>query len=204
MHCVQRCIFRYSRGDDVRALKSDVLQWVEAMEMNARVVAAIPAEPATFKLMYTRLELDNVYDALTMLAFAVALKFTATEMQRVLDAIGRRSEDALIDEAAKVLGDRTRTVAAASKFPKVYAGLLDVWRSAPEARAAKLSKFMEQWKRNIKPIYWSNSLEGAEGAYFGYWAFDVALAAMVLGIDDTALRTNPYYPADLVDAARAG
>ena len=48
----------------------------------------------------------------------------------------------------------------------------------------------------------SNSLKGAEGAYFGYWCFDIALAVMLLDIPDAALKKSAYYPADLVDAAQ--
>lgn len=201
-YCFKVCVLRFGRGDEIGAIRADVWRWVEAMEIYARIVAAMPVEPASVKLMYTRVQLDTVYDAQTLLAFAVALKFDTTEIKRVLNAIGHAGEDALIDEAAKTLGDSTRKVAANSKFPKVYAGLVDVWRCAPAERASKLNDFMGKWKRNIKPIYWSNSLEGAEGAYFGYWAFDVALAVMLLGIDDTALKSNPHYPADLVAWAR--
>ncbi|AVS76955.1 hypothetical protein C8234_02010, partial [Paracidovorax avenae] len=89
------------------------------------------------------------------------------------------------------------------KFPKVYDPLLEVWRCDPAERPAKLLAFSKVWKKKIKPIYWSDSLNGADGAYFGYWCFDVALAAIALDIPDDALRDNPYYPKDLVDAARS-
>ena len=118
------------------------------------------------------------------------------------DAAHAVSDTLRIPLAARALGDAGRPVAAVCKYPKVYAPLLDVWRSAPEHRPDTLLAFAKQWKRKIKPIYWSQTLEGAEGAYFGYWCFDLALAAIVLNIPDEALRDNPYYPADLVDAAR--
>lgn len=146
--------------------------------------------------------LDTVYDALTMMGFAKALHFKPEEIKRLINAIGHAGEDALIDEAARALGDAQRLVAEACKFPKVYDPLLEVWRCAPEERPAKLLAFSKVWKKKIKPIYWSDSLNGADGAYFGYWCFDVALAAIVLGLDDEKLRGNPYYPKDLVDAAK--
>lgn len=37
----------------------------------------------------------------------------------------------------------------------------------------------------------------------GYWALEVGALAVLYGWDDSALRANPHYPADLVDAARA-
>ena len=109
----------------------------------------------------------------------------------------------LIDEAARALGDVNRPVAIECVFPKVYAPLLEVWRSAADLREARLREYAASWKKKLSPIYWSNSLKGAEGAYSGYWCFDIALAVMLLDIPDTALKKRAYYPADLVDAARA-
>ena len=93
-------------------------------------------------------------------------------------------------------------VASECAFPRVYAPLLEVWRSAVDLREARLREYAASWKKKISPIYWSNSLKGAEGAYFGYWCFDIALAVMLLDIPDAALRKSAYYPADWVDAAR--
>ncbi|MCL2871782.1 MAG: PoNi-like cognate immunity protein [Betaproteobacteria bacterium] len=200
---IKLIVLKYGRGDTIESICPDLWRWVEAMEFQAQVNNALPADKKDIRDMYERITLDTVYNALTIFAFAVALRLDATEMMRVINAIRHPGEDALIDEAARALGDVNRPVADACKFPKVYASLLEVWRSPAEQRAEKLQTFGQQWKRKIRPIYWSNSLEGAEGAYFGYWCFDIALAAIVLKIDDHGLRSNSYYPTDLVDYARS-
>ncbi|AVS72366.1 hypothetical protein C8247_02345 [Paracidovorax avenae] len=199
----QICVLQFSRGDALEEIRPNVWEWVKAKEIHSRIVGEIPPERKSEKAMYQRVTLDKVYDALTMMAFSRALHFNLSEMQRLFGAIGYSGEDALIDEAARALGDVQRSVAEACKFPKVYDPLLEVWRCDPAERPAKLLAFSKIWKKKIKPIYWSDSLNGAEGAYFGYWCFDVALAAMALGIEDQKLRDNPYYPKDLVDAAKA-
>ena len=201
-YALQIVILRYSAGDEIQAIKASVLQWVEARELQQRVLASLPPKHED-KVMYERITLDTVYDALTMMAFGRALHFKSTEMKRLIDAIGHPGEDALIDEGARALGNVQRTVAETCKFPKVYDPLLEVWRCDPSERPAKLLAFSKVCKKKIKPVYWSDSLNGAEGAYFGYWCFDVALAAIALNIEDSSLRDNPYYPGDLVDAARA-
>lgn len=201
LYALQIVILRYSAGDEIQAIKASVLQWVEARELQQRVLASLPAKHED-KVMHERVTLDTVYDALAMMAFAKALHFNAAEMKRLVNAVGHAGEDALIDEAARALGDAQRPVAETCKFPKVYDPLLEVWRCDPLERSEKLLAFSKAWKKKIKPIYWSDSLNGADGAYFGYWCFDVALAAIVLGIDDEKLRDNPYYPKDMVDAAR--
>ena len=199
---IELIILKYGQGDSIESIRADLWRWVAAKEFQAQINNDLPANKKNIRDMYEQVVLTTIYDALTIFAFAAALRLNATEMTRVINAIRHSGEDALIDEAARALGDVNRPIAGACKFPKVYTPLLEVWRSPVEQRAEKLQTFGQQWKRKISPIYWSNSLEGAEGAYFGYWCFDIALAAMVLKIDDQGLRGNPYYPADLVDYAR--
>ena len=200
---LELCIIKYGRGDDLPTIRPSVWQWVKAQEIHARVMAAASPDHRKVKEMYEKVTLDTVYNALTIMAFAKALKFKPDELKRVIHAIGHAGEDALIDEAARALGDVGRRVAGTCLYPKVYDPLLEVWRCDPSVRPAKLLAFAKVWKKKIKPIYWSDSLNEAEGAYFGYWCFDVALAAIALEIPDEALRDNPCYPKDLVDAARS-
>jgi hypothetical protein len=202
MYAFQLCVLKFSRGDALEEIRPDIWTWVTAKEIHARIVSKIAPEQKGVKLMYERITLDTVYDALTMMAFAKALNFNTQEMTRLISAIGHPGQDALIDEGARALGDAKRPIAEACKFPKVYTPLLEVWRCHPSEQPAKLLAASKVWKTKMRPIYWSNSLKGAEGAYFGYWCFDVALAAIVLGIEDKPLRDSPYYPKDLVDAAR--
>ena len=196
------CIYRFSRGDRLEEMRGSILLWIQAKEIQKRVMANSPIEFKKTCDLYARITLDTVYDALTMMTFSVALHFTPEETRRLLDAIGHAGKDALMDEAARALGDVNRPVASECAFPRVYAPLLEVWRSAADQREARLREYAASWKKKISPIYWSNSLKGAEGAYFGYWCFDIALAVMLLDIPDAALRKSAYYPADLVDTAR--
>ena len=195
------CIYRFSRGDSLEDIRPHVLLWIQAKEIQQRVIENTPTEFKKACEQYTKVTLDTVYDALTMMAFSVALRFSPEETHRLLNAIGHAGKDALIDEAARALGDVNRPMAEECAFPNVYAPLLEVWRSAPEQREALLQKYISSWKKKISPIYWSNNLKGADGAYFGYWCFDIALVVILLNIPDAGLRKNQYYPTDLVDAA---
>ncbi len=197
------CVMRYGRGDAIGDLRKSVWQWVEARELAVRMFSQLPPDLKDVRLMYEKLTLDGVYNGLTMMAFARALKFDQEEMKRLIDAVGHSGQDALIDEAARALVEEQRIAANACMYPKVYEPLLDVWRSPTPEQPAKLLAFSKVWKKKIKPIYWSDNLSGAEGAYFGYWCFDIALAAIALKLPDEPLRGNAYYPGDLVDAARS-
>src|SRR5690606_36020571 len=103
----------------------------------------------------------------------------------------------VLDHVALALGDTSRKPAPQSKFAKIYGGLTEVITSPPEQRSPRLKKFVESWYKKMNPIYWHNSHQDAEGAYFGYWCFEAALVAMLFGVDDTAVLDHPNYPGDL-------
>ncbi len=98
MYTFQICVLRYGRGDAMEKIGPSIWRWVEAKEIESKMISQIPPERKNEKVMYERLTLDTVYDALSMMAFAKALHFNAAEMKRLIDAIGHPGEDALIDE----------------------------------------------------------------------------------------------------------
>ena len=102
------CIYRFSRGDSLEDIRQHVFLWMQTKEIQQRVIANTPAEFKKICEQYTRVTLDTVYDALTMMAFSVALRFTPEETHRLLSAIGHAGKDALIDEAARALGNVNR------------------------------------------------------------------------------------------------
>lgn len=192
----------FSRGDRVEDLRGPVMQWIDARELRAALHQKyLPPEERTPRTMYVWLTQDTAYECLAMLAFGRALRFNKTEMQRLLKAVGHEGEDALLDTAARALGDVDRGVAADCKFPKAYGKLLEVWQAPAEDRAAKLLAYSKGWMNKMRGTYWHGTLDSGD-AYFGYWCFEIALTAMALDIDDSDLRKDKYYPADLVDAAR--
>ena len=114
-------------------------------------------------------------------------------------AVGRPTSTILVIACSGA----SRAPAEECKFPKVYSGLAEVIVAPPDQRPAKLKKFVEQWYQRISPIYWHESHQAAEGAYFGYWCFEAALVSMVFDIDDRELLNHPHYPGDLTQHYRA-
>lgn len=55
-----------------------------------------------------------------------------------------------------------------------------------------------EWYNFHKEAYWYNADKADNNIYEGYWAFDIAAIAKILGIDDSKLKDVPYYPYDLV------
>lgn len=65
--------------------------------------------------------------------------------------------------------------------------------------AEPLKTYLSRWYSTNRSVGWydSHKDENTE-LYFGYWCFETAAIVKRLGIDDTLIRDNKYYPADLV------
>jgi Domain of unknown function (DUF1911) len=73
----------------------------------------------------------------------------------------------------------------------------------PEANA-ELKAYCEHWYKCFEYAPWHNShtrIEGTEGDYFGYWAFEAGAVALLYDLDDSAID-HMVYPRDLVQWAR--
>jgi hypothetical protein len=188
---------RYSRGDSINEIREDILNNIEYLKLRRKTLDAFPL-PLSTEAMYEKLDLGTLFQDLTLFAFMIALKFSNDEIKDALKQIKNLKEDALLDLIVAFVSKRSPDEKIPSKYPKIYSKLVDVIHAAPEKRAEMVKIYLEQWYKLMSPIYWHDSHKAAEGAYDGYWAFDVALVVMLLDIDDTSFRDNKYYPKDLV------
>ena len=82
-----------------------------------------------------------------------------------------------------------------------YSKTINIFSSANEDRAALLAEYLSEWyQASSKEPYFESHKKGL--SFYGYWAWEAAAIAVVLGIDDTDLNETPFYPDDLVVYAR--
>lgn len=73
-----------------------------------------------------------------------------------------------------------------------------------EERSAAMEKHMQSWPRIVSPYGYKEKLDSPPW-FDGHscdLAYEIALAASLYDIDDTAFRNHPYYPRDLADYYR--
>ncbi|WP_239352099.1 PoNe immunity protein domain-containing protein [Snodgrassella communis] len=62
-----------------------------------------------------------------------------------------------------------------------------------------LKNYLEKdWYKSMKLTYWYDNHKSKADTFFGYWSFESGALAKILGLDDTALKDQPYYPYDMV------
>lgn len=81
-----------------------------------------------------------------------------------------------------------------------------IYATDPEEASDLLKQYCKQWYPAFAKLQtsWHDShldIEDDDGSYVGYWAFEVAAAAFLYGIDDSKLD-HLVYPKDLVEYAR--
>jgi len=52
----------------------------------------------------------------------------------------------------------------------------------------------KEWFKGHYDFGWRNAHK--EPGYYGFWSFDTAALAKILGLDDSALKDNNHYPYD--------
>jgi Domain of unknown function (DUF1911) len=73
----------------------------------------------------------------------------------------------------------------------------------PEA-SDELKKYCDSWYKSFEGAPWHNShlrIDGKNGDYFGYWAFEAGAVALLYELNDSAID-QVVYPRDLVAWAR--
>ena len=87
-----------------------------------------------------------------------------------------------------------------------YRRLINCLYGETEAsQVADLQAYVQSWYPAFKQTPWHDGhlrIDGDEGDYFGYWAFEAGAVAYLLELDDASIN-HMVYPKDLVAFARA-
>ncbi|MDO4729539.1 MAG: DUF1911 domain-containing protein, partial [Bacteroidota bacterium] len=56
----------------------------------------------------------------------------------------------------------------------------------------------KSWYKERSYAGWHNSHKSKHNIYTGYWSFESGALVKILGLDDTLLKDQKYYPYDMV------
>jgi hypothetical protein len=187
---------RYSRGDSIASMRDSVQQAYELLQLWRKTLNSVQIDTG-IRDMWENLTLGCLYHYLSLVAFMVSLRFPVEDILNVLKLVNHEGEDALLELIAMHLGKDSKSVQD-SKYPKIYGDLVALTRANADEQPKLLKKYVERWRKLVRSAGWPDTHKGAEGAYVGYWCFEVALVVMLLRVDDSLVAEHPHYPADLV------
>jgi hypothetical protein len=197
-----RIVMRYSRGDDLSLVRTDVDSLLAARTKMKACCDALPSDEQHLRTQFERLSFDNYLIYLWWLSWVVCLNMGKEHTRQVLALIGNAGQDLLLDRIAPRLGGAQPACTGALAFPKQNDLLLQSTNAPVGAQSALVKKFLEGWyKRNKNLAAWYDTHHDDDSGYVGYWCFEAALVVPLFGIDDTSFRDHEHYPGDLVHFA---
>lgn len=75
---------------------------------------------------------------------------------------------------------------------KEFSALDEVMNAEP--KEDKLCNYLNNWYENHSDYSWYNSHLRSEDTYCGYWSFESAAIAIILGLNENELKASEYFP----------
>lgn len=147
--------------------------------------------------------LDEYEECVQVISLCILLRRTdlLKRFVELFDKAGYNGQDALYEDLlCKVLPDREDMD---DWYHEVYTPLLQaIYADEKDEASDLLTEYCKEWYPAFKQAPWHDShLQGDEGSYVGYWAFEAGAVAFLYGIDDRKIN-HMVYPKDLVEYAR--
>ncbi|WP_239352089.1 PoNi-like cognate immunity protein [Snodgrassella communis] len=97
------------------------------------------------------------------------------------------------------LGGRATSAEMNANEYKSYSKIIDIAMNNKEEGIQSLKQYLsKQWFNDYKKMGWSESHKSKHNIHSGYWSFESGALAKILGLDDSTLKDQPYYPYDMV------
>lgn len=194
----------YTGGEDPATLRADLQSVIEAYECYQKALAEYEEIPNAAPLGLGRLD---DYERCVQLIGLCYLLHRRDLLPRIaaLEDPAYAGEDVLYEELLDhAIAGRYDTDML--KFVEVYDPLIEaMYSETAEQAVAPLAKYVDNWYPWFRLVPWHDGhlrINGTEGDYFGYWAFEAGAVALLCDIDDRSID-HLVYPKDLVAWARA-
>ncbi|MBX8572915.1 DUF1911 domain-containing protein [Pseudomonas cichorii] len=199
---LDRLLATYTSGEKIEAIIPLLEELIEKYETRQKALAEYQGLPKISPLAID--DWPNQYEeAVQVISLCVLLHRTdlLPRFVKLIDEAGYAGDDTLYEALlSKVMPDRYDVD---QWYHDVYTPLIQaIYVDSKEEASKLLKKYCQQWYPAFKQAPWHDThLQGEEGTYVGYWAFEAGAIAFLYGIDDSKID-HMVYPKDLVEYAR--
>ena len=171
----------YSAGNSLENVKKIYLDFLDDMEYFFNENSSI---------LY-------MYDVLSLAVLFNIDKKTVNKLFIILEKVNR--EDGITNLYKKYFEKNIKIENVKSSYGSPYDDLLKIMTKDIKNKKNELLNYLRNlWYRGHSQAFWYNSHKDKQNSYVGYWSFEAGVIAKILGIDDSDLKDEPYYPYDLV------
>ncbi|GFM60957.1 hypothetical protein PSCICG_21170 [Pseudomonas cichorii] len=199
---LDRLLAAYTVGEEIVSLLPLLEELIEKYQTRQKALAEYQGLPKISPLAID--DWPNQYEeAVQVISLCILLHRTdlLPRFVKLIDEAGYAGDDTLYEALlSKVMPDRYDVD---QWYHDVYTPLIQaIYVDNKEEASKLLKKYCQQWYPAFKQAPWHDThLQGDEGTYVGYWAFEAGAIAFLYGIDDSKID-HMVYPKDLVEYAR--
>jgi Domain of unknown function (DUF1911) len=198
----ERLSLTYTAGLPMQLLRSDIGEVIEAYVLYQHALEAAEQIPQVAPLGFENLADYERAAQLISLCYLLHRRDLLPKIRALFDA-AYGGEDTVYEDlmAFDVAG---RADVDKWYHAEPYSALVNAMYLAPAEAQSELKRYCDIWYKAFEGASWHNShlrIDGAEGDYFGYWAFEAGAVALLYNLDDSAVE-HMVYPRELVLWAR--
>jgi Domain of unknown function (DUF1910)./Domain of unknown function (DUF1911). len=194
---------RYTAGIPIEELRSELTGVIEALERYQKALAEYEGIPKLAPLSFRD---PGDYERAMQLIGLCYLLHRRDLLPRIADLLDPAyfGEDTLYEDLLSyAFQDRAETDNL--YHLEIYDPLIETMYAETDLESIEaLKKYLLDWYPSFKYVPWHDGhlrINGDEGDYFGYWAFEAGAVAYLCDIDDSDIN-HMVYPKDLVAWAR--
>lgn len=194
---------RYTAGIPIEELRAELTGVIEAYERYQKALGEYEQVPHMSPLGLD--QLDDYERAMQILGLCVLLHRPdlLKRMANLIDP-GYKGQDTLYEDILAYY-ETGRTDLDEWYHEQPYTPLIEAMYEHDSGEATnKISDYCKNWYPAFKYVPWHDGhlrINGTEGDYFGYWAFEAGAVAYLCDIDDSDID-HLVYPKDLIAWAR--
>lgn len=196
-------ILQYTGGESIDALHAGLEKLIHHYELYQRAIAIEESLSCISPLPLDDWP-DAFEEAMQVISMCILLHRTdlLARFVALIDQAGYAGQDTLYEDLLRPLLPNRQDVD--EWYHDVYTSLIRaIYADSKQEASQLLKQYCEQWYPAFEQAPWHDShLDGEDGSYVGYWAFEAAAIAFLYNIDDSKID-HMVYPKDLVAYARA-
>ncbi|MFJ2536462.1 PoNe immunity protein domain-containing protein [Pseudomonas sp. NPDC087614] len=192
----------YTAGEEISSLVPQLEYLIEKYEIRQTALAISEQSPGISPLAIDDW-LHEYEECVQVIGLCILLHRTdlLNRFVKLIDNAGYAGDDTLYEDLlCKILTGRTDVD---QWYHDVYSPLVQaIYAKTKEEATNFLQRYCNQWYSAFEQAPWHDThLQGEEGNYVGYWAFEAGAIAFLYDIEDSKID-HMIYPQDFVKYAR--
>lgn len=176
-------IAKYSAGFPVADLQSDLLEVIDLLKEG-------------WQNKGSRIRFDNYVLMLWMISLGLLLEIKDSDFEKIVEVFDDSHQTDYLYDVIISFKLPNRIINPQVSYPKEYGYLVTFYETRD---VVLLKKYLDNdWYKKMKQTYWYDNDKNRNDVFFGYWSFESAAFMKILGLEDTILQSQQYYPYDLL------